>query len=108
VCPSAIVQPDVIRAETLTWSHVSAREESAMKPTAYILFGVGLVLAASAALLFMNSYSAFSSGVHGEPGRSSTLVIALFAAAAGTAAFVWAMLRFGGKGYTETNSPLRR
>jgi hypothetical protein len=81
-----------------------------MKPTAYILFVVGLVLAGSAALLLMSStsYSAVSSGVHGEPGRSSTLMIALFAAAAGTAALVWAMLRFGGKGYTETNSPLGR
>jgi hypothetical protein len=81
-----------------------------MKPTAYILFVVGLVLAASAALLYMSSssYSAVSSGVQADPGRSPTLMFALLAAAAGIAALVWAMLRFGGKGYTETNSPLRR
>jgi hypothetical protein len=82
-----------------------------MKPTAYILFVVGLVLAISAALLYMSSssFSAVSSGgVDADPGRSPTLMFALLAAAAGIAALVWAMLRFGGKGYTETNSPLQR
>jgi protein-S-isoprenylcysteine O-methyltransferase Ste14 len=81
-----------------------------MKPTAYILFVVGVVLALSAALLYMSSssYSADSNGVHADPGRSPTLMFALLAAAAGIAALVWAMLRFGGNGYTETNSPLRR
>ena len=81
-----------------------------MKPTACILFVVGVVLAISAALLYMSSssYSADSNGVQADAGRSPTLMFALLAAAAGIGALVWAMLRFGGKGYTETNSPLRR
>jgi hypothetical protein len=81
-----------------------------MKPTGYFLFLVSLVLAATAALLYLtpNPSASGSDGMHGEPGRSSALLIALIAAAGGAAALGWALLRFGGKGYTETHSPLRR
>jgi hypothetical protein len=81
-----------------------------MRPTAYVLFLMGLVLAGSAALLILtpNPYTSSGDGMHGEPGRSPLFVITLFAAAAGAAGLAWAMLQFGGKGYTVTNSPLRR
>ena len=80
-----------------------------MKPTAYVLFLVSVVLAVSAVLLNLTSspYASGSEAPRGEPGGSTMLIIALFATAAGVAALGWAMLRFGGKGYTETNSPLR-
>jgi hypothetical protein len=79
-----------------------------MKPTAYVLFLLSVVLAVSAVLLNLNStpYASGSEATRGEPGGSSTLIIALFATAAAAAALGWAMLRFGGKGYTETNLPM--
>jgi hypothetical protein len=76
-----------------------------MKPTAYVLFLLSVVLAVSAFLLNLTS-SPYASG-SGVPVGSSTLTIALFATAAAAAALGWAMLRFGGKGYTETNLPVR-
>jgi len=81
-----------------------------MKPTAYVLFLMSLVLAGSAALLFLtpNAYTSSGDGVHGEAGLPPLFIIALLGAAAGAAALAWAMLRYGGKGYTETNSPLGR
>ena len=81
-----------------------------MKPTAYVLLFLGLVLAVSALVLYLtqNPYASDNRGVHGSPWGSSALVIVLLAGAAGAAGLCWAMLRFGGKGYAETNSPLRR
>jgi hypothetical protein len=81
-----------------------------MKPTAYILQFVGLLLAVSALLLYLtpNPYASGNDGVPGVLRGTSALGIALLAAAAGAAALGWTMLRFGGKGYTETNSPFRR
>ena len=82
-----------------------------MKPTAYGLFVVSMLLALSAALIFRSPNHPYASGTDGGPGEPwspSTLMIALLAAAAGAATLGWAMLRYGGKGYTETNSPPRR
>ena len=78
-----------------------------MKPTAYVLFVVSLVLAVSAALVFRSS-TPYASGTDGGSWTSSPLMIVLLAAAAGAAALGWAALRFWGQGYTETNSPPRR
>ena len=81
-----------------------------MKPTAWVLILVGVVLAVSAALLSLtpNPNAPGGDGTHGKTARSSFLLFALFAAAGGAVALGWGMLRFGGKGYTETNTPLRR
>jgi hypothetical protein len=81
-----------------------------VKPTAYVLSFVGLVLAVSALVLYLtaNPNASGNEGVRGVAWGSSALVITLLVAAGGAAALGWAMLRFGGKGYTETNRPRRR
>ena len=78
-----------------------------MKPTAYVLFLVGLALAVTAALLFRTPSPGGTDG-SAEPSSSPALRITLLVAAGGAAALAWVMLRFGGKGYTETVSPPRR
>lgn len=75
-----------------------------MRPTAYVLFVVGLVLAASAALVYQTPGPDVA-GHDGLPGGPDALPIALLAAAVGAAALGWVMLRYGGRGYTVTNSP---
>jgi hypothetical protein len=77
-----------------------------MKPTAYGLLFVGLLLAVSALILYLtpNPYASSNDGVQGVAWGSFALVMALLATAGGAAGLGWAMLRFGGKGYTETNS----
>ena len=81
-----------------------------MKPTAHVLLVVGLLLVVSALVLYLtpNPYASGNDGVQRVLWGSSALVIALLAAATGAAVLGSAMLRFGGKGYTETNSPARR
>jgi hypothetical protein len=80
-----------------------------MKPTAYVVSFVGLVLAVSALVLYLtaNPNASANAGVRGVPWGSSALVITLLAAAGAAVAVGWAILRFGGTGYTETNSPRR-
>ena len=81
-----------------------------MKPTAYVLLFVGLALAGTAAHLFRTPSPYSSAGADGsaEPWSSSALRITLLVASGGAAALAWVMLRFGGKGYTETVSPPQR
>jgi hypothetical protein len=81
-----------------------------VKPTAYVVSFVGLVSAVSALVLYLTASPNASrgDGVPGVAWGSSALLITLLAVAGGAAALGWAMLRFGGPGYTETNSPSRR
>jgi hypothetical protein len=81
-----------------------------MKPTAYVLGLVGLVMAFSALVLYLtaNPYAAANGTVWGVPWGSNALVVTLVAGAGAAIVLAWAMFRFGGKGYTETNSPPRR
>jgi hypothetical protein len=81
-----------------------------MKPSAYVLSFVGLLMAFSALLLYLtaNPYASGSGTVWGVPWGSNALVITLLAGAGAAVVLGWAMLRFGGPGYTETNSPLQR
>jgi drug/metabolite transporter (DMT)-like permease len=81
-----------------------------MKPTAYVLLLVGLALAATAVLLSRtpNPYSSAGADGSAEPWSSPALGITLLVAAGVAAALAAVMLRFGGKGYTETVSPPRR
>ena len=81
-----------------------------MRPTAYALVFLGLLLALSAALVFRspNPYASGNDGAHGGPWTPSALMVVLLAAAAGAAALGWALVRFGGKGYTQTNTPPAR
>ena len=81
-----------------------------MKPTAYVLSFLGLVLALSALVLYLTA-SPYASGggtVQGVPWGSSAVVITLLAGAGAAVAVGWGMRRFGGTGYTETNAPPRR
>jgi hypothetical protein len=82
-----------------------------MRPTALVLFVLSLLLAGTAVLVYHtpNPFAAGQDGRQAELLGSSTLMIALFAAAGIAALLAWAMLWFGGKGYTETKSqPVRR
>jgi hypothetical protein len=81
-----------------------------MKPTAYILFVIGLALAVSAALLPRTSNPSAPVGADppGSPNGPPALIIALLVAAASAVAVGWVLLRYGGKGYTVTTSAPRR
>lgn len=78
-----------------------------MRVTAFVLFVVSLVLAVSAVVVSRAAGPDTwgNGGSRAVPWGSSTLTIAVVIAAGGAALLAWAMLRFGGKGYTETNSP---
>ena len=81
-----------------------------MKPTAYLLIVIGLLLAVSGVFLSPTS-DQVATGGDGQPaplGRSPGLTIALLVAAGLAVAAGAALLRFGGKGYTETNVPPAR
>jgi hypothetical protein len=81
-----------------------------MKPTAFVLLLVGLVLACTAALLYLTPNPPAATGTDG-PGDArcaSALRITLAAAAAGAVTLAWVMLRYGGRGYTAAASPSRR
>src|SRR5204863_1527765 len=77
---------------------------SAVKPTAYVLAFVGLLLAVSALVLYLtaNPYASGNGNVPAVPWGSNVLAITLLAGAGGAAALSWAMLRFGGTGSAET------
>lgn len=81
-----------------------------MKPTAYVLLLIGLVLACTAALLYLTPPSHASGGAvgAGEPWRASALRITLAVAAAGVVTVACVLLRYGGHGYTATASPRRQ
>jgi hypothetical protein len=81
-----------------------------MKPTAYVLFVIGLALAVASVLVYRNASPFASAGAaaHGDPGGPSALTVVLLVAAAGAMVGGWALLRYGGTGYTETVSPPRR
>jgi hypothetical protein len=81
-----------------------------VKPTAYLLIVIGLLLAVSGVFLSPTS-DQVATGGDGQPaplGRSYGLTVTLFVAAglavAAGAIFLW----FGGKGYTETHVPPAR
>jgi len=78
-----------------------------MKPTAYFLFFLSLLLAVSAVMLNQSSSPNGSANESVSAGSRtpSFLMIVLVAAAIGVAALGWAMLRYGGKGFSESNSP---
>jgi hypothetical protein len=81
-----------------------------MKPTAYVLFLMGLVFAGAAALSYLTPTPSASAGTDG-PGEllsSSAFRATLWVASACTIALAVALLRFGGKGYTVTGAPPRR
>ena len=81
-----------------------------MKPTAYLLIVIGVLLAVSGVFLSPTSdqVATGSDGQPAPPGRSPGLTIALLVAAGLAVAAGAALLRFGGKGYTETNVPPAR
>ena len=81
-----------------------------MRPTAYILLALSLVLALSGALVFRSPNPSTSEvdGAHAGPWTVSTPMIVMLASAAGVAAIAWVLLRFGGKGYTTTESSTTR
>ena len=81
-----------------------------MKPTAYVLLALSLVLALGGALLFRspNPSASGADGTQAGPWTVSTPMIVMLASAAGVAAVAWALLRFGGKGYSQTESSTAR
>jgi hypothetical protein len=76
-----------------------------VKPTAYLLIVMGLLLAGSGVLLgpTADPSTTAEDGRSALLGRSPGLTVALFVAAGLAVAAAAAMLRYGGKGYTETN-----
>jgi MFS family permease len=78
-----------------------------MKPTAYGMFCLSVVLVIMAALLyqFPNPSTSGNEGMHAG---QWTLSVLMLAGAIGAVAMGWVMLRFGGKGYTVTNWPPAR
>jgi hypothetical protein len=81
-----------------------------MKPTAYVLLLIGVVLAGTAALLSSTPNLDASAGADGPgpPSSPSALRVALLVAAGGAIALACLMLRYGGSGYIATASPRRR
>jgi hypothetical protein len=81
-----------------------------MKPTAYVLFVIGLALAVASVLVYRNAtpFAAAGASAYGDSGGPSALMVILLVAAAGAIAGGWALLRYGGTGYTVTASPPRR
>lgn len=81
-----------------------------MKPTAFVLFLMGLMFAGAAALFYLTPTPLASAGTDG-PGEllsSSAFRATLWGASAGTIALAVVLLRFGGKGYSVTGAPPRR
>lgn len=81
-----------------------------MRPTAYVLFVVGVALAVTSALLYRTPSPNVPAGADapGGPPGAAALMIALLVAAAGAIAIGCVLLRYGGKGYTVTTSAPRR
>jgi hypothetical protein len=78
-----------------------------MKPTAYGVFCLSVLLVIFAAVIYPSTGTS-ASGNEGMHAGQATLSVLMFAGAVGAAVMGLLMLRFGGKGYTVSNSPPTR